>query len=123
MPLPENYNLDRAFRLAGFIYGKPSVSNPKSPQTLAALFDDDILERAYRQVSTARPIPLSSEADDRFDALLAAELIEICIAAGYFPDGRTTDATGMSVDDRSFTYNPSISLSLHRSRARTLRQP
>jgi len=110
MPIPNNYDLDSVFKLAGFPYGRPLAERPENYiesgvnnwDTIVSLFDDDYLNyMAEHIVGRATDIPLIASDNPVFDHLLAAEILNTLTDAGYNPIGRGLDVTRVNYGDVS----------------------
>lgn len=100
--LPEGYNIDAVFRLAGFAYGRPGGDVPanalaSSWDMLVNLFDDASLNELIDETALLVSKPVESAAFRPFDYMLAAALIETCTRARITPVGRLLETTRASI--------------------------
>ena len=114
MPLPNNYDIDRVFRLAGFPYGRPIAERPtdyaesgaNNWATLVSLFDDDQIDFIVDNiVSRSVDIPLIAGDNPVFEHLLAAELLQSVTTAGYTQIGRPFDVNRVNFGDISQDFD------------------
>lgn len=113
MPLPEGYNIDRVFRIAGFPYGRPTNPPPgtfvqtasNSWDILVNIFDDDVIDyNVDYLLSQYIDVPKDVSAHPVFDHLLAAAMLDLATAAGITPVGRPFDAQSIAIGDISEQY-------------------
>ena len=111
--LPNNYDLDRVFKIAGFPFGRPVATRPdryvetgvNSWDILVSIFSDDEINRMVEIVGRYEAIPANNtDKYPVFDHLLAAQLLERITEAGYTPMGRDFATTNHSFGDVWETY-------------------
>lgn len=113
MPIPNNYNLDRVFKLAGFPYGRPVAERPdtfvetgvNSWDILVNLFDDDFLDYLSDHiVSRSVAVPTGAGNNPVYEHLLGAEILSALTDAGYTPLGRSFETTSSTFGDVTESY-------------------
>ena len=107
--------IEQAFRLAGFPYGRPTTAKiasleqepifPDSFESVIALFDGSVVRNMQLQIGE-KPDTIDTNTDPAivgYIRLLAAEILETCINGGLTPEGRPLDI--LSVNSGNFTRN------------------
>ena len=113
MPLPNNYNLDNAFRLAGFTTGRPVGEQPPTGRAVAAgwpllvsLFDDDMVGLLVIEAEKYAPLPTDSTPSLTFDKALAAMFLETCMTARITPLGRLLEVGEQVLGNHQVIFEP-----------------
>ena len=97
MPDFTDAEIDRAFRLIGMAYGRPTAENPPplvypfDRQLLINLFDDAMIDA------------LEHDAGKSVHGL-AADLLTVLLTAGVTPDGRRLDVVSSTSGELTLTY-------------------
>ena len=99
LPLPEGYDLDTVFRLAGFPRGRPKITDiPQLSQyqgasweTIVNLFTDELINILICEVVRVIPLPISVTGNIAFNLLLASKILSQTTCMGYTPQGRSLD--------------------------------
>ena len=113
VPLPDAYDIDRVFKLAGFPYGRPTAERPEGYMetgsntwdTLVALFSDEHIDYLIDAlVINSIEIPTEAGNYPVFDHLLAAELVNSINEVGLTQLGRHLDTTSVNYGDVSENF-------------------
>ena len=113
MTLPTGYSVDNAFRLAGFVTGRPVGENPPTGRAvnagwplLVSLFDDALLGLLVAEATKFATLPIVAAPSLAFDRALAAMLLETCISARITPLGRLLEVGEQVIGNAQVVFEP-----------------
>ena len=132
--LPDGYDINKAFGVAGFSFGRPTGSPPNNPifsgvygytnwDALVRLFSDSTMERLVSQAERLATLPATAEPYEPFDYALASEIVRACLLAGRATDGRTLQQASLQERDYRVSFvAPTTAIGIMQEQIRSLIQ-
>ena len=104
--------IDNAFRLAGYEYGRPTLDRvpntiyPFDLGRIADLFSDDVVNKLLANVGE-NPANRTTTSNQGFPFLMAAEILSVVAATDFTSDGRNVSLTSITQGGLTSTFESS----------------